>query len=151
MGYLIKCSSCHQQTWAPNIINLIKEHTENSGKIKCIGCGSSNASVYRESKIQEKEEYWRRYIKGVIPIKTEFETYTPYIFLTAQAEDGEVNGIHFNYFKDTRNEGGGKLKHGHGPGGAPVFSKDELFQLLEKLIDYGFIKEDEISNLSKNR
>lgn len=142
MGYLIKCSSCQQDTWAPNIVDLINDYLEKeSGKIKCLKCGSLQASIFQESILQEGET-WQRHIKGVIPIKTEFETYVPYIFLTAKKEDGEIDGIHFNYFKDTRKTGG-RLKHGHGPGGAPVFAKDELFQLLEKLVTYGcFTKQD---------
>jgi DNA-directed RNA polymerase subunit RPC12/RpoP len=80
MGYLIKCNSCKQDTWASNIVDLVNEHTEKNGKIKCTACGSPNASIYQKSKLQEKDETWERYIKGVIPIKTEFETYTPYVF-----------------------------------------------------------------------
>lgn len=149
MGYLIKCNSCKQDTWASNIVDLVNEHTEKNGKIKCTTCGSPNASIYQKSKLLEEGETWERYIKGVIPIKTDFETYTPYVFLTAQTEDGEIDGIHLNYYKDTRKDGG-KLKHGHGPGGAPVFSKDELFQLLEKLVTYGvFNRQDFVNFIEK--
>ena len=148
MGYPIRCSSCGKETWATNIINLIQEHTETNGKIKCIVCGSLNASIYQKSSLQEKGEAWERYILGVIPITTEFETYTPYIFLTSQAKDGEVQGIHFNYFKDTRGEGG-RLKHGHGPGGAPVLTKNEIFQLLGKLMDYGCMKKEDFEDFIK--
>ena len=145
MGYLIKCLSCKQETWAQNIVDLIKGHTINNGKIKCIKCNSSNASIHQRNNLQEKGEVWERYIIGVIPIITDSETYTPYIFLTSQVEGGEVDGIHFNYYKDTR-QSGGKLKHGHGPGGAPVLGKDELFQLLKKLIDFGCLSKQNFEN-----
>jgi len=129
MGYLIKCSSCQQDTWAPNIVDLINDYLEKE-------------SIFQESILQEEGETWQRYIKAVVPIKTAYETYTPYIFLTAPTEDADIDGIHFNYFKDTRKDGG-SLRHGHGPGGSPVFSKDELLQLLEKLVNYGcFSKQD---------
>ena len=82
----------------------------------------------------------------MVRITTDFETYCPYVFLTAQEKDGEVDGIHFNYYKDTR-PGGGKLKHGHGPGGAPVFSKSELLQLLKKLITYGCFSSEDLRPL----
>ena len=152
MGYTIQCRSvnCKKETWATNIVTLIKDHTDKDGKIKCLSCGSADAYIYQESKLQEKGEIWKRFVKGVIPITTDFETYTPYVFLTAQKEDGEIDGIHFNYYKDTRNEGG-RLKHGHGPGGAPVFSKGELFQLLNKLIAYGCLTEEEILDLVNKR
>lgn len=143
-GYLIKCGSkkCGEQTWAANIVDLINEHTEKNGKIQCTACGGLKASVNRESVLQEKGETWSRYIQGVIPIKTGHETYTPYVLLTAQSENGQLDGIHFNYFKDTRNEEGGSLKHGHGPEGAPVFSKQELFQLFDKLMDFSLRSTD---------
>lgn len=150
--YTIKCYSekCKKETWAANIIDLIDNYTVN-GKIKCGSCGSTNASIFQESKLQEKGEKWGRYIIGVIPIKTDWATYTPYVFLTAPTENGEINGIHFNYFKDTRNQEGGKLKHGHGPGGAPVLSKDEFFQLIEKLIDFGCLSIKELSDFINNK
>lgn len=143
--YPIKCGSenCRKPTKAWDIVDLIENHTEKNGKIKCTECGSTNASILQESKLQERGENWKRYIKGVIRIKTDVETYHPYIFLTASEENGEIDGIHFNYYKDTRNEGG-RLKHGHGPGGAPVFSKGELFQLLDKLNDYGCISKNDM-------
>jgi len=100
------------------------------------------------SPLQEKGEIWERWIKGIIRIKTDYETYSPYIFLTADTEDGQVNGIHFNYYKDTRSQGG-RLKHGHGPGGASVLNKAELLVLLEKLILFGCISVAEIDGLLK--
>ena len=45
------------------------------------------------SPLQEKGEIWERWIKGIIRIKTDYETYSPYIFLTADTEDGQVNGF----------------------------------------------------------
>jgi len=148
MGYQIICTNpkCKQLTWANNIIDLIEKHTDERGRIKCTECGSANAHVFKESRLQEKGETWRRYIRGVITIKTEYKTYTPYIFLTSQTETGEIDGIHFNYYKDTRRKKGGRLKHGHGPGGAPVLTKDELFQLLKKLINYGCLTKKEIQD-----
>ncbi len=136
MVYSINCSNCKKNTKAANIVDLIVNHTETIGKIKCTACGSLNASIYKESNLQEKGETWIRYIRSLIPIKTNCDTYTPYVFLTSQTENGEIDGIHFNYYKDTRKYGG-KLKHGHGPGGSPVFSKDDFFQLIKKLISYG--------------
>jgi hypothetical protein len=99
-----------------------------------------HAYVKRESALQEKGKVWRRRIRAVISITTDFPTYTPYVFLTAETETGEPSGVHFNYYKDTRRRAGGRLKHGHGPGGAPVFSRAELLQLLVKLGRARFIK-----------
>jgi hypothetical protein len=145
MPYYIKCtnSKCGEYTGANTIVDLISEHLDSVGKIICTYCGQSGAFIYRESKLQEEGEIWARWIKGVITIDTGIPTYSPYIFLTSQNEQGPVNGAHFHYYKDTRPDGG-KLKHGHGPGGPPVLSKDEIFQLLEKMIVFGCLDVQEI-------
>ncbi len=148
MPYTIKCNdnACGKETLAINIVELVNNHISNTGKLKCISCKKDNAYIYQKSTLQEEGEVWERYIKGVITIKTDYDTYTPYIFLTSNAKDGEINGIHFNYFKDTRNEPKGRLKHGHGPGGAPVLSKNEFFQLIDKLIDFGIMNKSDIQD-----
>jgi hypothetical protein len=149
MGYPIYCSHCKKETaWASNIVDLINNHTEKNGKIKnCVICDSSKTSISRENDLQEGKK-WQRYIKAIISINTSDEYYTPYIFLTAQDKDAEIDGIHFNYYKDTRKIGG-KLKHGHGPGGAPVFTRDELFQVLEKLVFFGCLSKQDFENFLK--
>jgi hypothetical protein len=102
-----------------------------------------------ESILQEKGETWKRFVKAVIPIRTEFPTYSPYIFLTVTAETDVVTGIHFNYFKDTRKEGG-KLRHGHGRGGVPVLLVSELLNLIEDLVVSGCLSVAEIDARLKN-
>jgi hypothetical protein len=92
-----------------------------------------NTFIYRSSDTQEGET-WERWIKGVIRIDSGQPTYCPYIFLTADTEDGPITGLHFNYYKDTRALPNGKLKHGHGPGGAPVLDVDDLFTILRQLV-----------------
>jgi len=151
MGYKINCinKSCQKESKAINIDDLVKNCKDSFGKLKCRICGNSGAYIFRESKLQEKNEKWKRYIKGIITIETEDEDYTPYVFLTSQVMGGEIDGIHFGYYKDLRKKGG-KLKHGHGPGGSPVFSKDEIFQLLGKLIHLGVVsKQDFIDFIEK--
>jgi hypothetical protein len=128
-------------------VDLIQEHTSEQGKMRCSRCGRASAYIKRESALQEKGEVWHRCIKGVIPITTEFPTYTPYVFLTAESETDKPSGIHFNYYKDTRP--GGRLKHGHGPGGAPVFSHAELLQLLVKLGRAGFIHAKDLEKTAR--
>lgn len=151
MGYLIQCfaEGCGETTWANNIVELINEHSTNTGMLRCTACGGFQAYIYKESALQEKGETWPRWIRGVIRIDTGIETYSPYVFLTAEGKDAAVSGIHFNYYKDTRPQGG-KLKHGHGPGGAPVLDKKDFFQLIRKLIASGVISNDEIGQLAEN-
>lgn len=148
MAYDIKCRSCGAVTWADNIVNLLKEHADSTGRFLCATCQSVDTYIYRESPLQEGQgEYWRRWIKGVIRIETGGPTYSPYIFLTAESEDGPVSGLHFNYYKDTRSQQGGRLKHGHGPGGAPVLGVTDLLTVFEYLIRNNLISKDQIRHL----
>ncbi len=52
-----------------------------------------------------------------------------------------------NYYKDTRGSGG-RLKHGHGPGGAPALAKDECLDLIEKLVANGFLRVSDLRRLA---
>jgi hypothetical protein len=149
MSYKIKCRNqdCQEERYASNIVDLIDNHTDSLGRLKCIVCGNPDAYIYQESPLQEKGGPWKRWTKGVIRIKTQFEQYSPYVFLSSDKEDGDITDIQFNYYKDTRPEGG-RLKHGHGPGGSPALNKEEILQLLEKLISYGCMSFEDIKGLS---
>ncbi len=116
MGYLLACAErgCGQKTWVGNIVNLIDGHTQESGWLRCAECGG-RAHIHRESDLQEGGK-WPRWIKGIIKIPTGVKTWAPYVFLLSDTESGPVSAVHFGYYKDTRPQGG-RLKHGHGPGG----------------------------------
>ena len=75
------------------------------------------------------------------------DTYQPYVFLTTGELGGPVSGVHFGYYKDLTKQNG-KLKHGHGPGGAPVLNKQMLLRLLRRLGDYGVVTADELENVA---
>ena len=148
MGYLVKCGSrdCGKETFVDNITDLVDNQTDSQGRLKCAICGHTGAYVYRESKLQEKGQTWPRWIKGVIRITTSFETYSPYVLLSADTEAGAVTDVHFGYYKDMRPQGG-KLKHGHGPGGGPALNKEEILQLVKRLLLYGFLSADDIESV----
>lgn len=145
MAYQIQCRSCKKYTWAGNIVDLLKEHTNDIGFFVCANCGSTDTYIYRKSSLQEKGEVWERWIKGVIQIDSGIETYCPYIFLTADSEEDGPTGLHFHYYKDTRAQGG-NLKHGHGPGGPPVLAIKDIFIVLEHLLSIGIISVYDIQN-----
>jgi hypothetical protein len=148
MSYEIACRSCHKESRASEIVELIQDHTNEIGKFLCSHCGSTDTYIYRESNLQEKGLKWKRWIKGIIVVGSDEPTYVPYIFLTASAEDAMPNGLHFHYYKDTRSHPGGKLKHGHGPGGPPVLEKTDLFKILERLTTTGMISRDDIKQFA---
>ena len=156
MGYTIKCrkQTCGEERYAKNIVDLINNHTDSLGRLKCIVCGNTDAYIYQKSELQEKGEPWERWTKGVIRLKTQFPQYCPYVFLSSYSEDGDVTDIQFMYYKDTRPTGG-KLKHGHGPGGGAALNKGEMLQLLGKLISCGYMSIQDIevllNRVSRNR
>jgi hypothetical protein len=143
VSYWVQCAACKDARRVANIVDLIQQNTDPQGNLVCPKCRAATGYFEAKSALQETGAVWERCIKAVIPLETDFETSTPYVFLTAPSPTGEPHGVHFNYYKDTR-ASGGRLKHGHGPGGAPVLNCDELMQLLEKLGDIGFIKPEQL-------
>jgi hypothetical protein len=146
MAYDITCRDCNKITHTTEIIDLIENHLDELGCLICSYCKNTNTYIYRESKLQEGEN-WKRYIRSAVTIDTVVPSYIPYIFLTSDEENGPITGIHFNYYKDTRGEPNGKLNHGHSPGGVPVLRKEELFQLLHQLVRVGIINHNDIEHL----
>jgi hypothetical protein len=149
MAYDVKCRGCNAHTAVGNIVDLLKDHTNQSGRFVCSKCSGTDTFIYRISALQEgPEQKWERWIKGVIPIDSGIETYSPYVFLTADSEDGPVTGLHFHYYKDTRAQPGGRLKHGHGPGGPPVLGIDGLFCILEHLVTQGILPKERVRDFA---
>ncbi len=150
MGYDIKCQPCDAHTWASNIVDLLKEHTDHAGRFVCSKCSGHDTFIYRISDLQEGPgETWERWIKGVVTIDGGIKTYSPYIFLTADAEGGPITGLHFHYYKDTRDQPGGRLKHGHGPGGPPVLGFEDLFHMLRHLVTQGMLPKERVYEFAR--
>lgn len=148
MAYEITCRTCRKQSIASEIVELVQHHINENGQFLCSHCGSIETHIYRESDLQEKGRKWKRWVKGIVIVGSDEPTYVPYIFLTASAEDLPPNGLHFHYYKDTRSEPGGKLKHGHGPGGPPVLEITDLFKILERLIAIGVISRNAVKEFA---
>ncbi|MGD0828651.1 MAG: hypothetical protein ABSA09_11280 [Desulfobaccales bacterium] len=140
MGYTINCDACEQASWAGNIVELIENHTDDNQMFKCTNCGSSGAYIHKIYETQGNEDPWEPYFKGIIRIdykEAELKDYHPYVFLIGHGGPQEkVNSLQISYYKDLR-ETGGSLKHGHGPGGAPVIGLSDFANILHKLIGIG--------------
>jgi hypothetical protein len=149
MAYDIKCRDCETITRSWNVVDLFRDCTNEKGRFVCSKCEGMNTFIYRSSDTQEGDT-WERWIKGVIRIDSGIPTYSPYIFLTADSEEGPINGLHFNYYKDTRTMPNGKLKHGHGPGGAPVLAVDDLFTILHRLVADEIVSKERLSEFAKS-
>ncbi|MFC1559061.1 hypothetical protein ACFL39_00535 [Gemmatimonadota bacterium] len=147
MPYWISCSKCDDAYEVKNIIALIDENSEShTGKLICPQCGNPGY-IHQKKKMQEKGETWEPYIKAVLPVKSPYSTYSPYVFLIANGVRSKASSIHLNYYKDTRDEGG-RLKHGAGPGGAPVLEKEMMIDLLKKLISVDYFTAGEKKKLA---
>jgi hypothetical protein len=147
--YKIRCGQCNNITTSLQIIDLLN-NTNEHGLFICKHGHTSNTFIHRKvENLQEKDQIWDHCITGIIPIDYKSETYFPYGNLIADADDnGQPLGkaTHFQpcYFKDTR-QFGGSLKHGHGPGGPPVFAISHIFTILERLILLNLITKEELA------
>ncbi len=133
MGWNMKCtdSSCGQQSWADNIVDLIANHRDGEGWFHC-SCGK-HGYIEKSFELQEPGEVWEPYLRGVIPLGKTDDTYQPFVFLVSYEPSGEVTDIWFSYYKDLRGSGG-RLKLGYGPGGPPVLGKASFLSLLSQLV-----------------
>ncbi len=133
MGWNIKCtdSSCGQQSWADNIVDLVANHRDDKGWFLC-SCGK-HGYIEKSFELQEPGEVWEPYLRGVIPLGESGDTYQPFVFLVSYQPSSEVTDIWFSYYKDLR-DSGGRLKLGYGPGGPPVLGKASFLSLLSQLV-----------------
>jgi hypothetical protein len=133
MSWNIKCtdSSCGQQSWASDIVDLIANHRDSKGWFLC-ACGK-HGYIEKKFKMQEADQFWEPYLRGIIPLGESGETYQPFVFLISYKPSSEVTDIWFSYYKDLRSSGG-RLKLGYGPGGPPVLCKASFLNLLSQLV-----------------
>src|ERR1700728_3178095 len=106
MPYPIKCVKCGKTTIAADILKLIENHTDkgfgnNGGSIICPTCKGS-ATIFREYDLQEKGQKYKCWIRGIVRIPSEIETYVPYVVFTTGEERGKTSDcVMISYYKDT--------------------------------------------------
>lgn len=146
MGWSIQCNNevCNEITWASEIVDLIQNHTDENGWFLCNKCGE-NGYIEKKFKLQEEGHTWEPILKGVIPLGIEEDTYQPFVFLVSYSPDAQPSSIWFSYYKDLRDRGG-RLKLGYGPGGPPVLDSETLVDLLDKMLELGCIKREDVLN-----
>jgi hypothetical protein len=150
MAWRLRCNDLHcgQDTWVPNIVNLVKEHTLDDGTLKCSHC-QKPAHIAKNFELQEPGETWEPYLRGVIALGEPGGTYQPFVFLVSYEADGEITSVWFSYYKDLRHEGG-RLKLGHGPGGPPVLTKQQVLALVGQLLSTGILTPGEIEGVLRD-
>lgn len=152
MAWYIKCTdaNCDKVTVAWQIVDLINNHLDNQGWIKC-ACGRDG---YIEKSFDTQEgDVWNPFLRGIIPLGKEGNTYQPFVFLVSYEANSPVKDVWFSYYKDLREEGG-RLKLGYGPGGPPVLDKADLIELMKKLIEINCLSTGqlhELIRLAENR
>ena len=145
MGWLIQCNNCRLQTWAKNIVDLIDNHTDESGWFVCSHCGA-DGFIEKSFELQEPGHTWEPFLRGAIRLGNHEDTYQPFVFLVSYEPDGRANDIWFSYYKDLR-EAGGRLKLGYGPGGPPVLGIEKLLSLLNRLCELGLIDKKNLQKI----
>jgi hypothetical protein len=149
MPYGIHCEE-HGVSPACDILDLIEKHTDarfgkNGGRIMCPVC-KKPATVSRVYKLQEGHP-WECWITEVVRIPSDVETYVPYVLFTKSSELGCVSdGVMVSYYKDTRRTGG-RLKHGHGPGGPAVLGREELKTLIRYLLEEKLVSDRDLQGV----
>lgn len=153
MGWVIECCKCNKKTGAANIDDLIKNHRDKDGWFLCSHC-RGEGYIARSYRLQERneegeQEVWAPYLKGIIPLGEEGDTYQPFVYLVSYkpCEDKPCD-VWFAYYKDTRRSKGGKLKMGYGPGGPPVLAiNGGGISLVKKMIDLRVFKKAQLNQL----
>ena len=149
MGWLIECNNpeCGEKTWATQIDDLMRHHRNGDGRFRCSACRGSGRIRKEHQNMQSRNEApWCPQLVGAIQPDW-FDAnpncfYQPFAFVLETEEDGP--GVWMRYYKDTRNEPGGRLKFGDGPGGGPVFSPMDLVDLVAKLTKLGLLERDTV-------
>ena len=71
---------------------------------------------------------------------------TPFAFLVSSSPEASPEDVWFNYYKDMRKQGG-RRKMGYGPGGPPVFSAEEVLDLVAQMVKRGCLGADAVKNM----
>ena len=139
MSQNIHCQSCNADTVARNVADLIDGHTNDQGRFCCARCGGTE-TVLRRHPRHGSDGGSDSWVKGAVPIETKFAdaAYAPFVFLTAEAPDGEVTGIAFKYYRTTPSNGG-RAKKGRRPDGGPVLAQSQLLSLVGRLATIGVV------------
>jgi hypothetical protein len=139
MSQTIHCRACNADTEAESIADLIRAHTDDTGRFACARCGGTDTFMQqtRHPRLEGRGERW---IRGIVPIETKNPepTYLPFVFLTADAADGDVTGIEFKYYRSGRTADGGRPRERR-PGGGPALTQGQLLSLVQQLVAIGVV------------
>ena len=149
-AWSIQCANneCGEVTSPVNIADLLKGngYRDDQGWFLCGTCGSSGY-ILKQFKLQEGGE-WKPYLRGLIqpPLYGDKEGgYQPFAFLVSYSPEASPEDVWFAYYKDMRKQGG-RLKMGYGPGGPPVFSVEDVLDLVSQMVRRGCLDAGAVKN-----
>jgi len=130
MSLTIHCQSCEAESVARGVADLIDRHTNEKGRFCCARCGGTD--TYLRVPRRQRSNGW---IKGIVPFDATSQDadYAPFVFLTAPAADGEIDGLVFKYYWTTRSNGN-RRKRASRPEGGPVLAQAQLLSLVRELV-----------------
>jgi hypothetical protein len=98
MAWLIQCSDkkCKGQTWAKNIVDLIRLHCDEDGYFLCGQCKKPVGYVEKSFELQEIGEKWEPFLRGIIPQGSPGDSYQPFVFLVSYKPGSPVNNVWFS-------------------------------------------------------
>ena len=144
MKWPIECGDCGQITLVPDIVELISHHLDGQGRILCGHCRNPGY-IQKTFEIQKNDTpHLKPYIRVIIPGPAKRDrtgTYRSLTFLASSAPDQEPQELWLSSIEDTRSDGG-RLKMGHGPGGPPVFTTEEVIDLVAQMVRCGCLDVD---------
>jgi hypothetical protein len=144
----IRCSDpeCNRKTEPGDIQKLLDNYLNKDNLFICKHCGKSGY-IEKYFKLQEKGGVWNPRLRGAIKLGEQNDTYQPFVCLVSYEPNSDIKDIWFCYYKDTRNEIGGRLRLGYGPGGPPVLPLDKVINLLKILLSKNYITKNNLSSL----
>jgi hypothetical protein len=133
MSQTIHCQSCQADSVARGVADLIDRHTNEKGRFCCTRCGGTETYLVLPAR-RGAARAAKSWVRGIVPIdtKTRDAACVPFVFLTAPAPDGEIDGLAFRYYWTTPSNGDRK-KRTRRPDGGPVMAQSQLLSLVRRL------------------
>ncbi|MGH8620973.1 MAG: hypothetical protein ACRET3_02450 [Burkholderiales bacterium] len=142
----IHCRTCGRDTAARGIVDLIDAHTNDRGRFPCTHCAGTDTFIHQKTD-GDRARAGERWIKGLLRIatKTRSAGYAPFVFLTAEAADGDVTGIEFKYYRRSgAGRGTPRRERSRRRGAGPVLAQNQLLSLVGRLFTIGVMAHEDL-------
>lgn len=134
MSLTIRCLKCDTKTGVATVLELLQEHTNGMGRFTCAQCDGTDTVLQPPRRQQSGSA--QRWIRGILEIATpKPQVDAPFVFLSADAPDGDVTGIEFKYY---RVPGSARDDAPH-PNGGLVLGPDQVLALAKDLARIGVV------------